>query len=273
MKDKTLPFLKAARAAFVVLLLAMAGLSQVKAQTVTVDRFNYTINEDGASVTVVGFADGVDDTGELVIPDAITLWGNTYPVTAIGGNAFYERGGITSVFTGNSVTYIGGYAFAGCTRLSAVLFEGNAPVASASVFGGEPEAGAVAEGFTPSYVNDFSVAEDCCAYVLKISTGWGVDIPGSWNGIRIAYLQLITPAVLYDLDVSAVQTVAKSFSDRVSKANGDVAYCAQRAYAYEPCLFFLTEYCGAGHSLRCQRKSDAGVFACDFQRQFFSAGS
>ena len=120
MKDKTLPFLKAARAAFVVLLLAMAGLSQVKAQTVTVDRFNYTINEDGASVTVVGFADGVDDTGELVIPDAITLWGNTYPVTAIGGNAFYERGGITSVFTGNSVTYIGGYAFAwsGVTSLN-----------------------------------------------------------------------------------------------------------------------------------------------------------
>ena len=163
----------------------------------------------------VTFGEGVTQIDNYAFEVCYNLSNVTFAdsVKSIGFAAFLGCTNLVAVMIPASVTNVEDYAFAGCTRLSAVLFEGNAPVASASVFGGEPEAGSFADLFTPSYVNDFSVAEDCCAYVLKISTGWGVDIPGSWNGIRIAYLQLITPAVLYDLDVSAVQTVAKSFSD------------------------------------------------------------
>ena len=111
--------LRMKRAAFTVLLtllLSLAGVTKALAQTITVDGLNYSLNDDGVSVTVIGFADGADDT-ELVIPDAITQWGNTYLVTAIGGYAFDGRGNLTSVSIGNSVTFIGDGAFEHCNNL------------------------------------------------------------------------------------------------------------------------------------------------------------
>lgn len=101
------------------LLLSVVGWTNATAQSFTVGNLNYSINEDGVSVTVTGFADNVDDTGELIIPDVITKWGNTYPVTAIGEEAFYYRRGITSVIIGNNVTRIDGYSFCG-TSFNAV---------------------------------------------------------------------------------------------------------------------------------------------------------
>ncbi|MCR5659263.1 MAG: leucine-rich repeat protein [Bacteroidales bacterium] len=115
---------KAITAAFVVLLLSMAGWTNAVAQTITVDGLNYSMNDDGVSVTVIGFADGAADT-VLVIPNAITQWGNSYPVTAIGNDAFNSRGNLTSVSIGNSVTSIGGWAFGYCYNLSSVSFGKN----------------------------------------------------------------------------------------------------------------------------------------------------
>ena len=48
------------------------------------------------------------------------------------------------------------------------MFEGDAPQMGISVF---------------SYVNS-----NCTAYVKRDSTGWGVDVPGYWNGMKIEYL-------------------------------------------------------------------------------------
>ena len=75
MKNKTLPLFRAVSAAFVVLLLSMVGVSQVNAQTFTVGDLNYSINDDGVSVTVTGHVDGTAATGELVIPESVEQWG------------------------------------------------------------------------------------------------------------------------------------------------------------------------------------------------------
>ncbi len=45
-------------------------------------------------------------TGALIIPDSVTFWGETYPVTAIGSDAFTYCIGLTSVVIPNTVKYI-----------------------------------------------------------------------------------------------------------------------------------------------------------------------
>lgn len=58
-------------------------------------------------------------TGDLIIPDSVTLFGNTYPVTAIGTDAFTYCVGLTSVVIPNTVKYIEDEAFY-CTYITSV---------------------------------------------------------------------------------------------------------------------------------------------------------
>lgn len=55
--------------------------------------------------------------GEVVIPDHVCFEGNTYKVTSIDEDAFYDCSEITSVIVGNNVTTIGRKAFGECTGL------------------------------------------------------------------------------------------------------------------------------------------------------------
>lgn len=59
-------------------------------------------------------------TGDLVIPSSVTHGGTSYAVTSIGGYAFYQCDGLTSVNIPNSVTSIGDYAFRYCYGLTSV---------------------------------------------------------------------------------------------------------------------------------------------------------
>ena len=98
----------------------------------------------------------------LTIPDS---------VTSIGEWAFYGCTNLTSVMIGNGVTNIEGRAFKECNSLTNLVFIGNAPKIGYSAFS--------------------CVASDCHAYVRRTSDGWGVSIPGEWNGIAIDYLERI----------------------------------------------------------------------------------
>ena len=89
-------------------------------------------------------------------------------VASIGDYAFYNCSGLTSVVIPNSVTSIGSWAFYYCRELSSVVFEGNAPTTGRDPFA--------------------NVSSDCIAYANLGSTGWGVNIPGTWKGIRIVYV-------------------------------------------------------------------------------------
>ena len=154
-----------------------------------------------SGLTSVTIPDGVTSIGEfafggcsgltsVTIPNSVTSIGNgafsncrgltsvTIParVTSIGEHAFSSCYGLTSVTIPASVTSIGTYAFYNCSGLTSVTFKGNAPTATSSLMFDE-------------------VPANCTAYVSRSSTGWGVNIPGTWYGIRIAYASEQHPVV------------------------------------------------------------------------------
>ena len=91
-----------------------------------VDGIYYNYNGTGkVSVTYQGssYDEYADEyKGDVVIPPSVTdpLSGTTYSVTSIGGYAFRDCTGLTSVTIGNSVTSIDGYAFQGCSGLTSI---------------------------------------------------------------------------------------------------------------------------------------------------------
>ena len=94
----------------------------------------------------------------VMIPDS---------VTSIGDYAFRDCRDLMSVTIPNGVTSIGDEAFYSCSGLTNIVFEGNGPS-----------------------VGDFAfcnVNSSCVVYVPRGSTGWGVSIPGTWNGLAIRY--------------------------------------------------------------------------------------
>ena len=107
-----------------VLLMSMVSI-QVKAssgQTLNGDGktlyFNYVNNNTAVYITYRG--DGNENynysvySGDINIPESITIAETTYPVIGIDEEAFRKCTGLTSVTIPNSVTYIGDYAFSGC---------------------------------------------------------------------------------------------------------------------------------------------------------------
>ena len=125
MNVRILHWKKAVFAVLFTLLLCAAGLTNALAQTFTVGDLNYSINDDGASVTLTGHVDGI--SGQLVIPESVELYGTTYPVTAIGNNAFEYCYNLTGdLVIPNSVITIGEFAFKDCGNLTGSLTIGDA---------------------------------------------------------------------------------------------------------------------------------------------------
>ncbi len=131
---------------------------------------------------------------------SVTIGSN---VTSIGTNAFQYCTGIESVVIPGSVTNIhqsaferctalktakmgagieaiGAYAFRYCNSALRIYFDGDAP----ATVGSQP--------FTSNY-----------GFVNADSTGWGVDIPGTWNGLWIRYMPM--SALADDASVLDVQ--------------------------------------------------------------------
>lgn len=117
MRIRILQLKKTAFAALFVMLLIVVGVTKGFAQTFTVGNLNYSVNEDGVSVTVTGHVDGQNATGELVIPESVEYEGNSFVVSLIGENAFSGCAGITSLTIGNSITEIRNRAFYNCDGL------------------------------------------------------------------------------------------------------------------------------------------------------------
>ena len=94
--------------------------------------------------------------------------------TVIGFGAFGGCGHLTIVTLPAGVSSLGGYAFSDCAAMKKVVFEGDAPSVGAFAFRG--------------------CGEGCRAYVHEGSAGWGVDIPGTWQGIGIRYIEVTSVA-------------------------------------------------------------------------------
>lgn len=88
----------------------------------------YNYSEDGKELIVTyGIpylyscsANGVSYSGDIVIPEEVTIMNRTRKVTSIGEYAFVCCSGLTSVTLSNSITSIGATAFGACTSLSSV---------------------------------------------------------------------------------------------------------------------------------------------------------
>ena len=88
------------------------------AYDVMVDGIYYNI------VTKVKTAEVTKDdnfySGDVTIPETITVDNVVCNVTRIEGSAFSDCTGLTSITIPNSVTSIGAYAFSGCTGLTSI---------------------------------------------------------------------------------------------------------------------------------------------------------
>ncbi len=87
----------------------------------SVDGIYYSVNKDGATVTVMYHsADGDSYQGDVVVPQRITYDGMSYKVTEVGAFAFANCHRLRHVTLPDSLKTIGSFAFSGCDSLENV---------------------------------------------------------------------------------------------------------------------------------------------------------
>ena len=149
-------------------------------------RYARNLYLDDSSITDLTVPDSVTNIGSNSFYNCTNLLSLTIStdITRMGAYSFYGCSGLTNVTVSGSVAAIDTYAFYNCNRLARMMFNGNAPVIGSSVFlNGSP----------------------CTAYVRRASTGWGVTIPGRWNGIAIDYVHY---AVTMDANGGTCETAS-----------------------------------------------------------------
>ena len=104
-----------------VLLMSIMSVSAF-AEEALIDGIKYDLSTGTLNAEVIRNSDN-PYSGDITIPDKINYNGNTYNVTSIGIEAFYECYGLKSVVIPNSVTNIKYRAFAKCTGLGSVIVE------------------------------------------------------------------------------------------------------------------------------------------------------
>ena len=111
-------------------LLSMAGIT-AQAHDIEEDNGEGTMifyswtDEDHTALEVVSNGDGWKYGGDVVIPASVDHEGESYPVTRIGDQAFYECYELTSVTIPEGVTAIGNQAFGHCYNLTSVIIPGS----------------------------------------------------------------------------------------------------------------------------------------------------
>ena len=101
------------------LLFAMILLPMVaRADAVEINGIYYYLNSDTKTAGVT--SNPKKYSGAIVIPESVTYEGTNYSVTSIGGYAFRNCNGLTSITIPNSVTSIGNNAFEMCSSLTSI---------------------------------------------------------------------------------------------------------------------------------------------------------
>ena len=151
----------------------------------------------------ISYDDGVEGAAGVNIPDSVTrigayafagcyFEGITIPggVTNIGDNAFADCIKLKSVTIPDSVTRIGSEAFHKCIKLeSATIGRGVESLGSSVFIYCSAMKSITFLGNAPKLDSNNTLFSGCYAtiYVPVGSTGWGVDIPGKWQGLNIEY--------------------------------------------------------------------------------------
>ncbi|MCR5752483.1 MAG: leucine-rich repeat protein, partial [Kiritimatiellae bacterium] len=143
-------------------------------------------------------------------------------VASIGEYAFADCTNLVDVTISKNVVSIGDGAFGrtfynssgcGCQNLKSVIFRGDAPTMGGGVFYAHP---------------------DCTAYVRRDSTGWDVDIPGVWQGIKIAYVDTIAIPHNVIFDARGGSFVSGTRQRRVNEGNqlGELPVVSREDYDF-----------------------------------------
>ena len=95
-------------------------ISTLTAQTYTVGNLVYIFNDEG--VTLYSHVNGSSASGEIVIPESVSINGSNYAVTAIADAAFYDCYSLNGALViPNTVKTIGNYSFHDCQFTSLTL--------------------------------------------------------------------------------------------------------------------------------------------------------
>ena len=127
-------------------------------------------------IALIVLPKGITNIADFVFSNCVGLENVVIPnsVVSIGSHSFYNCAKLRHITIPSTISDIGYCAFMACTSLETIEFEGNTPVVNGSAF-----------------VWGTSINSNCCAYVRKDSSGWGVDIPGIWNRILIDYARYV----------------------------------------------------------------------------------
>lgn len=106
----------------ILLVMLFTGILSTKAHDFEFGGIYYNLEGNEAIVTFRGTysAEYNEYFGDVTIPATVTYNGTTYPVTAIGGMAFYECRDLTRVSLPNSVDSIAYNSFYGCSGLTSI---------------------------------------------------------------------------------------------------------------------------------------------------------
>ena len=103
------------------LVLSIVFGNSALAYDVEVGKIYYNLDENNKTAEVTyKYWEYNSYSGEIIIPNSITVNASDYVVTAIGYHAFRACRGLTSVTIPNSVASIGDDAFNGCRGLTSV---------------------------------------------------------------------------------------------------------------------------------------------------------
>lgn len=109
--------------------LIIVSSANANAYDIEQDGINYNIGSLTERVLAVTYNSSSKYSGDIVIPESVTVNDQEYAVTSIGENAFAQCSALKSVSIPNTVTCIGKQAFAYCAALETL----NLPAALTSI--------------------------------------------------------------------------------------------------------------------------------------------
>ena len=110
-------------------------------------------------------------SGDVIIPSTVTYKSKTLTVTSIGGSAFYDCSGLTSITIPNSVTSIGDGAFGSCSGLTSITIPNSVTSIGGWAFDGCSGLTSVTIGNSVTSIGDYAFNGCTSLKDLRIEDG------------------------------------------------------------------------------------------------------
>ena len=150
------------------------------------------------SVTNIGGAafSNCSSLREVHISD-ISAWcgitfGNSYANPLFNAkNLYLDDEPVTDLAIPDGVESIGQYTFCYCTNLTSMTIPASVTSIGQSALATSSKMNVVFMGDVPDFADARAgLLTTCVIWVFSTSTGWGIDIPGRWNGIQINFIDV-----------------------------------------------------------------------------------